>query len=310
MATPTAALLKSPPEAAYYTPAGCYDLPFVYVYDASQLSLTNGTNVLNQSINIDYDSDFILRAILGANNIVDSAAGGIRLYNYTESAAMDGFVSPFSNQYAIAPEKPYPRSSRIKFDLQSVNQAVIACATNINLAQLAFQGVKRYRPGESGYASGNPALPVIADPSKYILKPYTYPFQLNLNWFHWTNAAAGIPDIPRRFSIDIQDYDFELHYITVTNLVTGARLTTDLFSMLLYDPSGFRPLATAPLPQSYWNNNRNEYGNPVFPVPPLVYPVWQRLAFDITSNVCNTDASAPYGFQICFCGCRRIPVAK
>jgi hypothetical protein len=302
------------PEATYYTPDGCVDLPFIYTFDASKL--TDGTTPapLLRDITSDSDADFVLRAILGVPNCIDtpSNGGGFLLYNYSGSQAFSSVYSPFTNHYPVVPEKLYPRFNGIKFILQKVLRANTACVVNavslpIYRSQIAFQGVKRYQPSTPGYRSGSPALPPPYDPSKYVLRPWTHSFSLNLNWFAWT--AAGLPEIPRIFTFDIRDYDFELHHIDIANAVTGAVLTAPLFSIQLYDATAKRQLSSAPVLCDYINYNRTAYA-PTFPVPPLVYPVWTQVRFDITSLVCNTDGSAPYTIQISFVGLQRIPIVQ
>lgn len=298
-------------EAAYYTPDDAVDFPYYYTYagvSAQGTALTNGLNYLNRSKRIQFDSDFVLRAIIGAPTIVNSASGGIQLYNYSQSAAFASPIVPMPNQYAIVPEKIYPRSTDLKFDLIKIALATRACGElPIPVSLLAFQGVKRYWPKQPNYPPGAPALIVPADEASFIRKPYSYSFGLSLNWFYYVTATAGLLSALRTFNIPIQDYDFELHYIEVINVATGAVLTTDLFAMTLYDSTGYRPFSDSPLPQSYWNNNRAAYGGPTMPVPPMLYKVWNNLKFDIQSLVCNTDGSAPYGLQINFCGAQRIP---
>lgn len=295
-------------ENIYVTPTGKVDLPFLYVFDGS--TLTDGQSfptLPSLHVPIQWDSDFILRAILGVPTVVNPTTGGFRLYNYSGGLAMGDFIKPMSNQFAVVPEKFYPRNGVVKFDLATVLRAFNACGESpIYKALIAFQGVKRYTPGSPGYASGGPQLPAPTDPDSYVPRPWTYPFQLNLNWFARV-TAGGLPEIPRTFTIAIQDYDFELHYISVVNLVTGARVTVDLFQIMLYDATAKRQLFSQPVNASFLDNNRKEYGNPVFPVPPLLFPVWTQIRFDISSLVCNTDVSAPYAFQVDFVGVNRVP---
>ena len=295
------------PEAAYYTPPGCIDLPYFYLFDASKL--TDGTTPapLITDITSDGDADFILRAVLGVNNCINSSGGGFTLFNYSGSQAFDSAYSPFANHYAVVPEKQYPRYSAIKFLLQNVLRANTPCTVSgkslpIYYSQIAFQGVKRYQPGSSNYRPGSPGFPEVYDPSKYISRPYTYLKTLNLNWFAYT--AAGLPQIPQTFTIEIQDYDFELHYIAVTNAVTGAPVATELFQIQMYDSTAKRQLSSGPVNIGYINNNRTAY-TPCFPVPPVVYPVWTQIRCDITSLVCNSDGNSPYSLQLAFVGVNR-----
>jgi hypothetical protein len=299
------------PESYYYTPAACVDLPFLYVFDASKL--TDGTTPAPLIVPIvsDSDADFMLRAILGVPNCIDTAAngGGFVLYNYSGSQAFSIPYSPFSNHYSVVPEKFYPRFGAIKFLLQKVLRANTACTVNavplpIYYSQIGFQGIKRYTPGDPTYHPGSPALPPPYDPDDYILRPYSYLFTLNLNWFAWT--AAGLAQIPRTFTVEIQDYDFELHQISVVNATTGAVPTTELCQVQLYDATAKRALSSAPVNLSFLNAVRSAY-SPVFPVPPVVYPVWTQIRFDVTSLVCNSDGSSPYSLQFLFTGVNRIP---
>lgn len=299
------------PEAVYYTPDGCVDLPFIYVFDAS--TLTDGTTPapLIRPITSDSDADFMLRAILGVPNCIDTAVngGGFQLYNYSGSAAFSSPYSPFTAHYPVVPEKFFPRFSAIKFLLQQVKRANTPCVVNaVNLpiyySQIGFQGVKRFNPSQAGgYSPGSPAPPPPFDPSKFILRPYTYTTTLNLNWFAWT--TAGLPQIARTFTIEIQDYDFELHQITAINTATGLPIASELFQIQLYDATAKRALSSSPVNARYILANSTL--QPVFPVPPLVYPVWTQIRFDISSLVCNQDVAAPYSIQLAFTGVNRTP---
>jgi len=295
------------PEAVYYTPSGCVDLPFIYVFDASALTDGSTPAPLIKSITSDSDADFVLRAILGVPNCINPAGGGFLLYNYSGSQAFDSAYSPFANHYAVVPEKLYPRFNAIKFQLQNVLRANTACVVGgvslpIYYSQIAFQGVKRYNTTLPNYRPGSPALPPPYNPDDYVLRPYTYNHKLNLNWSAWT--AAGLPQLAQTFTIEIQDYDFELHCINVTNTVTGAPLTAELFQIQMYDATAKRALSTQPVNISYLNANRNAF-TPVFPVPPIVFPVWTQIRFDISSLVCNNDPNLPYTLQISFIGVNR-----
>lgn len=293
-------------ESDYYVPEGCIDQAAFLIFDGT--NLTDGSNVNNLSVKIDRDYDFVLRAVVGSQNIINPATGGIVLYNYSGSRAFSQAVVPMPNHYAVVPEKIYPRNGAIRFDLQNVLRRNTACATTIFYPQLAFLGVKRYRPGDSDYQVGDPQLSPPFDPSKFELRPWTYTLRFSLSWSKWiAPAASGIIDIPRRFVIPVQDYDFELHFISALNVTTGARFTLpDPFQMTLYDSSK-RALSNLPVNLSYFDYNRSEYGNIAFPCPPLVYPVWTQITVDIWSLICNTDPSLPYSIELTFGGVNRIP---
>lgn len=293
-------------ESEYYTPDGFVDLPYYYVFDAA--GLVDGTTPPLQVIPVEWDSDFVLRAILGVPNCVAAgAAGGFLLYNYSGSQSASSVMKPLANQFPIVPEKVYPKSGTIKFALQNILRSKFVCAatSDIFTSQIAFQGVKRYRPGSPGAAPGSPALPAPYDPTKYTLRPWTYQSLFNLNYFRW--KSANVANLAQSLIVEVQDYDFELHQIEVSNAVTGVRLTSDLFSATFYDSTAKRALSNLPIPASYFNANRREYGGPVFPVPPILFPNWTQIRVDITSNVCNSDASAPYLIAIDFIGINRVP---
>jgi hypothetical protein len=301
-------------EAVYYTPDGCIDMPYMLVYNAS--SLTDGTTPSPLVKSVPFiNADFILRAILGVPTCIDTAAngGGFLYYNMSGSQAVSSAYSPFANQYPVVPEKLYPRAGGVvKFQLSKVLRAFTACTVNavslpIYYSQVVFQGVNRFYPGSENYRPGVPATPAPYDPDDYILRPFTYNFTLNLNWFAYT--AAGLTSIPQTFNVEIQDYDFELHQISVVNATTGVVPTTELLQMTLYDATGKRPMMSDPVNLSIFNAGRTAY-SPVFPVPPMIYPVWTNMKFDITSLVCNTDGNSPYSLQFSFVGVQRIPKLK
>lgn len=296
------------PESIYYTPDGCIDQPYNLVFDASKL--TDGSNPapLVQPI-ITTDADFILRAILGVPTCIDTAAngGGFNLFNMSGSQAFSQAYSPFVKHYPVVPEKLYPRAGGvIKFQLAKVLRANTPCATGgaIYYSQIVFQGVSRYYPNLPNYRPGSPAMPPPFNPDDFFLRPYTYIVNLNLSWFAWT--AGGLAQIPRTFTVEIQDYAFELHQLSVINKATGLAPTTELCQILLYDASGSRSLSSAPVNLGILNAARTDY-SPVFPVPPVVYPVWTNIKFDVTSLVCNSDGSSPYSLQLAFVGVQRVP---
>ena len=63
-------------EEPYLTPDGTLDTPFTYVYDTS--AFTDGVNMLNIAQQLQGDSAFILRRIMGVPTVVDTAANGGR----------------------------------------------------------------------------------------------------------------------------------------------------------------------------------------------------------------------------------------
>lgn len=284
-------------EQNYHTPDGYVDLPSHYVYDTSML--TDGQTYQNLVRTIEYDSTFILRAILNVPSSVNPAGGGFRLSNFSKSRVISNFQQGYSKQVAIAPEIIYPPNSQILFDLQNVLRSFNAQGggANVYTSQVVFQGVKRYKPGVAGYSG--PAFPTPYDPAHFIERPWTYVLPVTLNW----NSLA----LPRTFTVEVQDWDFELHAIAVLNTATGAPPTFDMCALSLYDQSAKRALSQLPVVQSAVNNLARGHGNPVFPVPPQLYPVWTQIRLDISSLLTTTDPGAPYSLQIAFLGVNRTP---
>jgi hypothetical protein len=134
--------------------------------------------------------------------------------------------------------------------------------------------------------------------------PWSYTFTLTVDWFHFVtgvNVASS-----RKRVVPIIDYDFELQSIKVTR-DTGAVPTADEFSITLYDASGYNQLSSGMLPLSWWNRRRAALFNSVYPVPSMVYPVKTQIAFDVQSNICNTDEDFPKTYQMEFQGIARKP---
>lgn len=288
---------SGPDEQLYYTPDGYVDLPAYYVYDG--VNLTDGQNYNNLPVTIEYDSSFILRAILGVPSMVNATGGGFRLSNYSKSRVYSDFIKGYSAHVAVAPEIIYPPNSQILFDLQAVLKAFNnqGGGDHVSTSQIAFQGVKRYKPGHPGYSG--PAFPTPYDPSKFIVRPWAYRLPVTLNW----NSLA----LPKTFTVEIQDYDFELHTISVVDVTTGIAPTFDLCRLQVYDQSAKRAMSS---PINLTNiNYLGMTGGlwAVFPVPYLLYPVWTQLRIDVSSLLATTDPSAPYSLEIMFNGMQRTP---
>jgi hypothetical protein len=277
-------------EAPARTPAGYADYPYVYVFDGS--ALTDGTSPQTLSVRILGGEDFLLRRIVGLPQV----ASQMMLYNDSQSQAFSA-LQTLPQNYTVVPEKRYPATSYILFDLGNVLRASVACgAQPIFLSFLGFQGVHR-KVNPTGVSP-------LASNYRYYERPYFYRFALSLNWRRYT-AVPGPAEAPRPFAFTIPNYDFELNYITVRR-TNGTLPATDDFLLLLYDSGQFM-LSSAPLPLRWWNfSGAGNFGS-VFPVPGVLYPLGSQVQFDITSMICNLDADFPREYELVFGGIERVP---
>jgi hypothetical protein len=271
-----------------------YDLPFLYVFDAD--ALTTGADYNELSVPIIGDSDFILRRVAGRNLVAERMRMKDPRGNYRQSN-----FSALARDYALAPEILYPQAGQISFDLQAVTKAAWTYAvggSNPNYySQLVFQGVRRfygYRTPESTYS--------------YYDKPYTIRQQITVDWTGNLAAAYQVKASPRRFSVYVDNYDFELHRIVVTVQKTGAGATVPSMAnaaikLTLY-AVGERALMTAPVVDLLLNGNTSEY-NSIFPVPTIFYPAASQILFDITSLLLDTEVPATVWLD--FVGTWRFP---
>jgi hypothetical protein len=284
-----------PLEQHYQTPAGYYDLPFMYVFDAG--ALVDATSPQGLSVQVRGDADFILRRIVGLNLVAQSM-----IYrNASQSPAMSALTRMRRN-YTVVPEKFYPASSEIRFDLGVVLRAFTACgAQPIFLSFLGFQGVRRVP---------NPAqINPWASAYRYYERPYQYQRDILVDWRRYV-ALPGQVERPRTFSVEIRDFDFELYAISMVNSPAGTQIAATDFQIQLFGP-GQGELMTAPINHEFVNHtgpaaNLQQFAS-VFPVPPVLYPVGSEIQFDIVSLICNTDPTFPRTYSFMFQGVQRVP---
>ncbi len=294
-------------EQPYLTPEGKQDVPFCYVFDTS--GIADGlAQIQNLPVQLQGDSEFVLRRIAGVNLCVNGAAGAGR-FNYRNSSGAyangntsSGIVMP--PNWPVVPEKLYPvANSAIIFDLYNTLRSVAdACGGHpVYESQIGFFGVKRY-----GYQAGYPNRQT---PYQYRPCKQSYSYDLTLNWNHYqisTTIAA-----PRRFTIALDRYDFELMRISIARTTAGSAgaLLTNDFRIMLYD-SNLHQYSSLPLNQSFINACRqNAATAPAYQpalAPTLVYPVGSAITFDISSLLC-TGLSVPQTYNIAFEGIWRVP---
>jgi len=289
-------------EEPYLTPDGTLDFPFAYVFDAS--TLTDGNNLLNVAQQLQGDSQFILRRIVGVPTVVNTPALGGRFNyknasgNYANGNPSTGIVVP--NVWPVVPEKMYKQNDQIGFDLYNVLRSLNACGeTPIYAAQIAFMGVKRFGQGST--------YPRQITPYKYREVRYAYAYELTINWAHFDTQGRVAP--AQQFYVQMDNFDFELLRVAISQPGQTGGLTTQDFAIQLYD-SNQHQFSSAPLLQGFINAARPNPQNSspyqaTFPTPSQIYPAGGKIRFDITSLLCST--SLPQSYELLFDGIWRYP---
>jgi hypothetical protein len=275
----------------YQTPAGCHDVPFIYLFDGTDL--VNGQDYVSRlSLKTDADSEFILRRIAGANSV-----GGFFTYRNPNSPSYvwqpPAVVTGPQGDISVLREKKFAPGASIRFDILGVAKAVAASGGTDYLSYIAFQGAKRF-PYE-----------VQQERCPYRLRSYQY--VLNIPAVDWTRGEY------RRFTKRIEHTgDFELDRIIQVNATNVPDQRVGVFNYMLYDPNNWQ-MMSAPVPDSYICDQINgilttdpapEPG--VFPVPAMLYPRMSRITVDLFAT-----ESIPQGdcWQIIFDGMERIPLS-
>lgn len=296
-------------ERPYRSPEGTLDAPFVYVFDGT--GLTDGqAQVQNLNIQLQGESEFVLRHIAGVNTCVDTAANGGK-FNYRNPSGSYASGNPSSGiivgqNWPVVPEKLYTENNAgIFFDLYQTLRSFTACrGPSIYLSQIAFFGVKRFSRG-AGY-------PTRQTPYQYRECKYGYGFNLTINWNHFSSGTVEAP--PQTFQVVMDRYDFELQRLAISSLTNGntGGLTTEDFRIMLYD-SNLHQLSSLPLNQGFLNSARptpattHQY-QPAF-APMMLYPVGSSIKFDITSMLCDA-VDSPQTYNLFFEGQWRVPCGR
>lgn len=288
-------------EEPYWTPDGTLDFPFTYVYDAS--ALTDAVNFQNIAVQLQGDSAFVLRRIMGVPLCVDTPANGGRFNfrnangSYAAGNPSSGIILP--NVFPIVPEKLYRVNDQIAIDLYKVLRDHTTCSEGtIYNSQIAFTGVKRFGKG-SGY-------PKQVTPYRYREFPFSYTFPLTINWAHFDVNGNAQPS--QRFNVQMDNWDFELMRVTISEQGETGALAGNDFRIMLYDPN-LHAFSTAPLNQGFVNGARISPAlagayQATFPTPTVLYPAGSAITFDITSMLCAS--ALPETYDIVFQGVRRI----
>lgn len=296
-------------EQPYQTPEGKQDVPFCYVADLT--GITDGLAQLqNIPVQLQGDSEFVLRRITGVNLCVDTAANGGK-FNFRNASGSYANGNPSTGiivgpNWPVVPEKLYPLSNgAIIFDLyKTLRRLHATCSGNpIYTSYIGFFGVKRF-----SYAAGYPNRKT---PYKYRECKYTYEYDLTVDWNHFVSGSVVAP--ARRFTVTMDRFDFELMRIAIAKTTAGSQgtgtLVTNDFQVMLYD-SNMHQYSSLPLNQNFINSGRptpstTGVHQPAL-APTMVYPVGGAITFDITSLLCAASDS-PQTYNIVFEGIWRIP---
>jgi hypothetical protein len=222
LATPSRLLRGS--DRLYSTPPGYYDLPMTWIYDAS--ALTDGNTYRNQQVAIHAGyGDFVLRRVVGLNNVLSNSApptnGQFQLRDaigrFLESLPQNvgrgtfGQIQFTSGDIAIVRELLFKENQEIYFDLYNIARATDFGGVSFFGAQIGFQGVRRLK-GRSPF-----------DPT-YDFRPKTYAY---VTQAVLVNSTATLSN-PQHIITPVDNYDFELREIRLSyQLLASAFLTGD-----------------------------------------------------------------------------------
>lgn len=202
----------------YHTPPGYGDTFYIYAFDAdaSGANLAQGGNFYNQRIVIS-DGAFLARWWKGLDTLGNIAAQ-LQIRDHLQNQyfsdllnanlAANNIMRPFMNTgWGICPEKWYPDSGYIGFDLLNVQPNAT------QPAQLAFGGVRRRKGLRS-------------DPQPSVYSSYDKEFQFQVTFtipMGWSNTSGGF-----LVTVPVTDYDFELRRIDGFGGSSGVAATLNI----------------------------------------------------------------------------------
>jgi len=295
----------------------------------NQLVSTQGFQ--NLSVRLLYGEQFLLRRVNPSflsvgPQLVSDPPGGLKLRDALTrdrfsnprpltATAYDITGYPMNCDLPIGPEMQWPTNSQILFDLYGLKlrynvQVPGADPNTVPLSQLLFQGVRRFP---------NPA------PDNRILRQgwehryYVYPLVIPINWTYWKGGLApNGQSQPVRFTVNIQNWDFELLEIRTYNDFIPHGCSTlaavECARVILYDWS-LTALMNAPVnlnainsvlttaPQGGMYAPGNFAGSGAI-CPSLLYPNRSNITLDVYSML-NQDNKLTNSITILFVGRRR-----
>lgn len=277
------------------------DRPFIYVYDAD--ALVDGANYNDLFVPLLVDSEFRLRRIAGRPEV---SAGLIQVRG-DQRRQLFSAPAHITHDQAVVPELVYTPYSGIGLDLTNVLRANNpTTGLPCYFSQLAFQGVRRFPDVHPGPGTAY----------RYYEKPYTQSMDIIVTWPGRLLPALTVVAPGRQFSVPVQDYDFVLYFVTLTEQrwnqplgVPGAiQPSNQSVKLMLYDADG-NQIMSAPVCDFFLNAGAMNYSS-LFPAPPLLYPAGSQILFDVHSLLPDggfAGQTVPCNLEIAFCGVRRMP---
>lgn len=120
---------------------GFEDRPYDYLYVPPAGVLLASTTLAGQTVQIQTDSDFELRAwyISTATGLFQIRLGDATGYQFSSGFIISpGISTDPANPTVFSPQHPFPAGSRIMIDIQELSGSD-------NTIQIVFKGVKRFR---------------------------------------------------------------------------------------------------------------------------------------------------------------------
>jgi len=265
--------------------------PYIYVFNAdlagpSQAPLTNGATYQNLIVNLDSDAPFLVRRIAGLPNLSNNATKW-RLYNQNNNFVQSLSLHSVGTQdVLIIPEMLYTMGAQIRFDLFAPvlgnNAFAAGGSVPVYYSQLGFQGVKVFG-----------ALQPYITPYRYEERWYSYTQEWEIDWAGRVAPTYVTAEIPRNYSLVIDDGDFELMYVNLQIRLDGETdfIPSDRKMKMGILDMNQNQLMSAPVLDSYlnWGSGLN---NSVFPCPGVVYKVGSAIRYNLTSLLVEDEVPA------------------
>lgn len=274
-------------------------MPFFYIFDADSIgqtgmALTDGIDYMNLGYPTYTDSEFHLHRLAGRPQVAAQMQWRDNIHRQRFSA---NTVIP--HDYIFAPYMVYDAGSIFDFDLITVAKTGNAYGVGGSIpnytSQLAFQGVRVFNDNLKQDTTYN-----------YRPVPFIYTIAVTVDWTGRLAAAYQVLDTYRRFILPINDNDFELYRINITQQLTGSTAVTDAFGavkVMLYD-SVKNQLSTNPVMDWFLNSTCRDYTS-VWPCPPILYPAGSEIQLDVYSLLIPAQVPAIITFN--FEGMWRVP---
>ncbi len=274
--------------------------PYIYTFDAelagpANAPLTNAANYDNLIVNTQTDASFLLRRYVGMSNVMTTW----RQFNQKDSYIQGNPVAAAGiTDYVSIPELLFDPGSQIRFNAGAISLGNRTYATLGSVAnywsQVAFQGVKTYN------------LDKYQTPYEYYDYRYSYPFDTTITYAGRVASAYVLPEVPRQYSVLINNGDFELLTISMVVKLNGSSdyVPCDTHFKLMLVDQFQNQLMSTPVLDSYINYANGNLSS-VWPVPGVVYPVGSFIRFSLTSLLIDTQV--PATLQIAFGGKWRRP---